>query len=53
MYNHLDLFVSINRAPGGTERIVEFDILPKSVDWKTPCHQETGLTELEIVSGSE
>ena len=37
LYNHLDLFVSINRAPLGTERIVEFDILPKSIDWGTPC----------------
>jgi hypothetical protein len=33
MYNHLDLFVSINRAADGTERIVEFDVQPKSIDW--------------------
>lgn len=51
MYNHLDMFVSINRAPFGTERIVEFDVFPKSLNWRTPCEYSADITELEIMEG--
>lgn len=42
LYNHVELVVSINRASDGSERIVGFDIEPKSIDWRdSACELDT------------
>ena len=33
LYNHLDFIVSLHRALDLSERIVEFDVIPRSIDW--------------------
>ncbi len=55
LYNHLDLNLSINQAGDGTERIVEFDILPRSIDWSksSPCDESSEHPQLEIIKGAQ